>query len=84
MLMMLIYWEEAYILQKKKNTEPFLVVSKESGLEVNADKTKYMVMSRNQNVGQSHRTKADNSSFESVEEFKYLRTTLRNQNSIQE
>jgi len=28
--------------------------------------------------------KIDNSSFERVEEFKYLRTTLTNQNSVQE
>jgi len=32
-----------------------------------------MGMFRDQNVGQSHRTKADNSSFESVKEVKYLR-----------
>jgi len=60
------------------------VASKQIGLEVNADKTKYMVMSRDQNAGQSHSMKTDNSSFERVEEFKYLRTTLTNQNSIQE
>ena len=53
-----------------KKTEAFLVASKEIGLEVSADKTKYMVMSRDQNAGQSHRTKADNIPFESVEEFK--------------
>jgi hypothetical protein len=29
-----------------KNTETLAVASKENGLEVNADKTKYMVMSR--------------------------------------
>jgi hypothetical protein len=68
----------------RRNTEAFIVAGKEIGLKVNADETKYIVMSRNQNVGQSHRTKSDNSSFESVEEFKYLRTTLRKQNSIQE
>jgi len=39
------------------------VASKEIGLEVNADKTKYMVMSRDQNAAQSHRMKTDNSSF---------------------
>jgi hypothetical protein len=37
----------------KGNTEALIVASKEIGLEVNADKTKYMVMSRDQNVGQS-------------------------------
>ena len=55
----------------------------ETGLEVNADKTKYMIMSWNQNAGQSHSMKTDNSSTERVEEFKYLGTTLTNQNSIQ-
>ena len=51
---------------------------------VNADKTKYMVKSRDQNAGRSHSMRTDNRSFERVEEFKYLGTTLRNQNSIQE
>ena len=37
-----------------------------------------------QNVGQSHNIKTDNSFFERVEEFKYLGTTLTNQNSIWE
>jgi len=35
-------------------------------------KTKDMVMSQNQNAGQSHNMKNDNSSFERVEEFKHL------------
>jgi len=48
------------------------VASKEIGLEVNADITKYMVMSREQNSGRSHSTKTNNSSLESEEEFKYL------------
>jgi len=46
-------------------------------LEVNAYKTKYMVMSRDQSVGRSLNIKTDNSSFERVEEFKYLGTTLK-------
>ena len=41
-------------------------------------------MYRDQNSGLSHNLKIDNISFERVEEFKYLRTTLTNQNSIQE
>jgi UDP-galactopyranose mutase len=43
-----------------------------------------MIMSQDQNAGQSHSMKTDNSSIERVEEFKYLGTTLINQNSIQE
>jgi len=35
------------------------VASKEIGLEVNPDKTKYMVMSRDQNPGRSHNIKID-------------------------
>ena len=43
-----------------------------------------MVMSQYQTAGRSHTIKIDNSSFERVEEFKYLGTTLTNQDSIQE
>ena len=68
----------------KENTEALVVASKKIGLEINSDKTKYIVMSRNQNARQSHSIKVDSSSFERVEDFKYLGTTLKNQNSIQE
>jgi len=53
----------------KKHREALVVDGKEIGLEVNADKTKYMVMSRDQNVGRSYSMKMDNSFFERVEEF---------------
>jgi len=43
-----------------------------------------MVMSRGQNTRRSHSIKADNSSFERVDVFKYLRTTLTYQDYIQE
>ena len=43
-----------------------------------------MVISREQTAGLSHTMKADNSSIERVEEFKYLGTMLTNENSIQE
>jgi hypothetical protein len=36
----------------KKNTGALIAASKETGLQVNAVKTKYMVMSRDKNVGQ--------------------------------
>jgi len=68
----------------KENAEALIVASEEIGLEVNTDKTKYVVMSRDQNAGQSHHMKIDNRSFERVEDFELLGTTLMNQNSIQE
>ena len=43
-----------------------------------------MVVSRDQNAGRNHSVRIDNSTFERVDEFKYLGTTLTNQNSIQE
>jgi hypothetical protein len=67
-----------------KNTEAIVVASKEIGLEVNAEKTKYMVMSRNQNAGQNHNIKVGNKFFERVEQFKYMGATLTKQNSIHE
>ena len=68
----------------KKNKEALLVVSKEIGLEVNAEKPKYMIMSREQKTKQNHNIKSDTEFFERVEHFKYLETNLTNQNSIQE
>jgi hypothetical protein len=86
---LLVYADYVYILggsihATKKNTEALVVASKEIGLEVNYEKTKYMVMSCNQNSGKNHNIKLDNKSFERVEQFKYLGTTLTNRNSIQE
>jgi hypothetical protein len=68
----------------KENAETLVVASKETAIEVNADKTKYMIMWRDQNAGRSYIVKIDNSSIERVEEFKHLGTTLTYQNSIQE
>jgi len=66
----------------KENVEALVVATKEIGLQVNADKTKYMVMSRDRNAGRCQRVKIDNISIERVEELKYLGTTLTDQNSI--
>jgi hypothetical protein len=64
--------------------ESLFYASKEVGLEVNTEKTKYMLLSRHQNEGQNHDTKIADRSFENVAQFKYLRTTVTNQNLIQE
>jgi hypothetical protein len=48
---------------KKKNRYALVIVSKEIGLEVNTDITKYMVMSRDQNAGRSHSTNINNNSY---------------------
>jgi len=77
---LLVYADEVNILGRsvhaiKENAEALILASKEFGLEVNADKTTYMVMSRDQNAGRSHSIKTDNSSFGN---------NLTNQNSMQE
>jgi len=64
----------------KENAETLVVASKETWLEINADKTKYMVMSGEQNEGRSHCMKIDNNSLEG---FNYLGKTLTSQYSIQ-
>jgi len=66
----------------KEKTEALVVAGKEIGLEVNADKTKYMVMSRDQDTRRNHIIKTDNISFERVEVLKYLGTNSTNQNYI--
>jgi hypothetical protein len=68
----------------KENEEVLVVASKCLRLEVNAVKTKYMVMSRDKTAGWSHSMKSDNSSFDRVGELRYLGTTLTKQSSIQE
>ena len=68
----------------KENAEALVAATREIGLEVSADKTKYMVMFRDQNAGRIHSVRTENSNFERVEVFKYLGTNLTNQNSIAE
>jgi sorting nexin-29 len=68
----------------KKKTEALSGASKEAGLEVNPEKTKYMLMSHSQNIGQKRSIKVENRSFEDVAKFKYLGTTLTDQNCMHE
>jgi hypothetical protein len=53
----------------KKNTEALIDASKEIGLEINVEKTRYMLLSRHQNVGQNRDIKTANRSFENVPQF---------------
>jgi hypothetical protein len=65
-------------------TDTLIDASKEVGLEISVEKTKYMLLSRHQNVGQNRDIKITNRLFENVSEFKYLGMTVANQNLIQE
>ena len=49
-----------------KSAEALAVSSKEIRLQVTADKTKYVVMSRDQSAGRSHNMKTKNQLFERV------------------
>jgi hypothetical protein len=82
-LMMLNYWVDN-LDTIKKNTENLIYASKEVGLEINIEKTKYMLLSRQQNVGQKRDIKIAKKSFENMSQFKYLGTTVTNQNFIEE
>jgi hypothetical protein len=66
----------------KENSETLLETSRDIGLEINAEKTKYMIMSRYPNSGQNQNIRIANDSFENVAKFKYVGTTLTNQNDI--
>jgi hypothetical protein len=66
----------------KENTGTLLEASRDIGVEINAEKTKYMIMSRHPNSGQNQNIRIANESFENMAEFKYLGTILTNQNDI--
>jgi hypothetical protein len=70
------------IVTMKKNTEALLDASKEVGLEVNPEETKYTLMSHSQKIGQKHGIKIANRSFEDVTKFRYLGTTLTDKNCV--
>jgi hypothetical protein len=68
----------------KKNTETLTDASEEVSLEVNAEKNNNMLLFRHQSAGQNREIKIANRCFENVAQFKYLGTTVNNQNLIQE
>ena len=78
---LLVYADDVDILGRsvhttQKNTDALVTASKKIGLEVNADKTKYMVMYGDQKVATNHNIKAGNKISEMVEQFQYLGTIL--------
>jgi hypothetical protein len=68
----------------KKNLDTLLNANNEVGPEVNPEMTKYMLMSHNRKIGQKHNMKIVSRSFEDVAKFKYLGTTLRDQDCLHE
>jgi hypothetical protein len=67
-----------------ENTETLLEANRDIGLEINAEKTKYMTMSLYPNSEQNQNIRIANESFENVAKFKYLGATLTNQNDIRD
>jgi rRNA processing protein Krr1/Pno1 len=57
----------------RKNAETLIDASKEFGLEVNTEKTKYIFLSRHQNAGLNHNMNLGNICFENVAQFTYLK-----------
>jgi hypothetical protein len=68
----------------KKNTETLIDASKEVGLEINVEKTKYMLLAHQQNVGQNQDIKVTTRLFENMSQFRYFGMTVINENLIQE
>jgi hypothetical protein len=68
----------------KKNTQTLIGANKEFDLNVNAEKTKYLLLSRCQNARQNHDIQTANRSFGNVTQFRYLVTAVTDQILIQE
>jgi hypothetical protein len=68
----------------KENSGTHLQATTDIGLEINAKKTKYMIISLHLNSGQNQNIRIANESFEKVTKFKYFWTTIKNQNDIRD
>jgi hypothetical protein len=66
----------------EENTVTILEASRDVSVEINAEKTEYMIMSHHPNSGQNQNIRTANESFENVVKFELFATTLTNQNDI--
>ncbi|KAJ4441433.1 hypothetical protein ANN_11288 [Periplaneta americana] len=86
---LLVYADDVNMLGEnpqtiRENAEILVEASKAIGLEVNPEKTKYMIMSCDQNIVRNGTIKIGDLSFEEVEKFKYLGATVTNINDTRE
>jgi hypothetical protein len=67
----------------KRNTRTLIDASNGVYLEVNTEKTKYILLCRHNTSGQNHDIIIGNRCFENVAHSTYLLATIRNQNLMQ-